>query len=73
MLDVSKITVTIDGVEYVGGDLDPQGQELLRHVVDLREQKQQLQFKMAQLDVADHAFSEALRNFAPQQKEAVNG
>jgi len=70
MIDVSKMTLTIDGVEYVGADLDPQAQELLRHVVDIREQKQELSFKMTQLDVADHAFSEALRQHKPQQKEA---
>lgn len=70
MIDVTNLEITIDGIAYVGKDLEPQGQELLRHVIDLREQKQQLQFKMAQLDVADHAFSEALRQSAPQQKEA---
>ena len=71
MIDVTNLTLTIDGVEYIGADLEPAAQELLRHVIDLREQKQQLTFKLTQLDVADHAFSEALRQHgAAQQKEA---
>lgn len=70
MIDVTDLKITIDGGEYTGGDLAPEGQELLRHVLDIRERKQKLKFKMTQLDVADHAFSEALRQFAPQQKEA---
>jgi len=65
MIDISKLDITIDNIEYIGGDLDPQAQELLRHVVDIRERKKELLFQMTQLDVADHAFSEALRKYTP--------
>jgi hypothetical protein len=70
MIDISNLTLTIDGTEYVGSDLDPQGQELLRHIIDLREQKRELTFKLTQVDVADHAFSEALRQHGVTLKEA---
>jgi hypothetical protein len=70
MIDVTNLTLTIDGVEYIGADLEPAAQELLRHVIDLREQKQQLTFKLTQLDVADHAFSEALRKSKQPMQEA---
>ena len=69
MINVTDMQVTIDGLQYTGRELAPEGQELLRHVVDLRERKRKLQFRLTQIDVADHAFSEALRQFAPQQKE----
>lgn len=71
MIDVSNLNITIDEVNYTGADLNPAAQELLRHVIDIREQMRELNFKLAQLEVTDHAFSEALRQqSAAQQKEA---
>lgn len=70
MIDIETIPVTIDGVEYTGADLDEQGKEILRHLVDVRDRAQQLQFQLCQLDVLDKAFAEALRNCTPKQQEA---
>lgn len=70
MMDVGDIALTIDDVEFVGRDLDMAGQELLRHIVNIRDRMQQHRFDMAQLEVLDIAFTEALRNTAPQEKSA---
>ena len=70
MINIEDLTLTIEGVEFVGKDLDAQGQELLRHVIDVRDRAYQLRFELAQLDVLNTAFTEALRNTASKRETA---
>jgi len=70
VINIEDLTLTIEGVEFVGKDLDAQGQELLRHVIDVRDRAYQLRFELAQLDVLNTAFTEALRNTASKRETA---
>jgi len=70
VINIEDLTLTIEGVEFVGKDLDAQGQELLRHIIDVRDRTYQLRFELAQLDVLNTAFTEALRNTASKRETA---
>lgn len=59
-LDISTIPVKFNNVEFLGRDLPLEAQDVLRHVIDLREQAEVLEFKQQQIGVARQAMTTAL-------------
>ena len=67
-MNIGKIPVTVDGEEYVGAELSPEAQEFLRHIVDLRDKRDSLEFQLTQVQVAEHAFTAALETTIRKEK-----
>jgi hypothetical protein len=71
-LSISDIPVTVDGVEYFGKDLPPEGQQMLRHVASLRDQRSELEFRLEQLDVAEHGFTIGLQDVVRKSRKEAS-
>jgi hypothetical protein len=71
-IDVSTIPVKYKNIEFLGRDLPLETQDVLRHVIDLREQAEELEFKQQQIGVAQAAMTQALdalvEDFANKQE-----
>lgn len=72
MIDIDSIPVTVDDVEYLGKDLSPEAQSMLRHAVDLHQQQEQLRMRLEQLNVAEHAFKVGLENTVQKDRREAS-
>lgn len=74
MIDLSAVPVFVDGTELKGSELPLDAQEMLLHILDLREQQDALKFKLRQLEVAEAGFAGGMEQIIrTSKKEAVNG
>jgi hypothetical protein len=68
-VDISSVPVTVDGVDYFGKDLPPEGQQMLRHVASLRDQRSDIEFRLEQINVAEHGFTIGLQDVVRKSRK----
>jgi hypothetical protein len=65
--DVSRIPLIVDGADHLGGELSPETQDVLRHVISVTEKRDAALFELQEIDTLLRAYSIAFDEMASKE------